>query len=79
MDDSMSGSTFIADVLMSIHFSAANLPHPGDDLHLDLTDRFVSTAADNPDRARTGELLGRGSCRERRSHYGRERHAERRP
>ena len=35
---------------MSNHFSAANLKHPGDDARLDLTDLFVFTAPDNPDR-----------------------------
>ena len=35
---------------MSNHFSAANLQHPGDDPRLDLTDLFVFTAPDNPDR-----------------------------
>jgi Domain of unknown function (DUF4331) len=35
---------------MSNHFSAANLKHPGDDPRLDLTDLFVFTAPDNPDR-----------------------------
>jgi hypothetical protein len=35
---------------MSNHFSAANLKHPGDDARLDLTDIFVFTAPDNPDR-----------------------------
>jgi Domain of unknown function (DUF4331) len=35
---------------MSSHFSAANLKSPGDDARLDLTDLFVFTAPDNPDR-----------------------------
>jgi hypothetical protein len=35
---------------MSNHFSAANLQHPGDDPRLDLTDLFVFTAPDDPDR-----------------------------
>jgi hypothetical protein len=35
---------------MSNHFSAANIKHPGDDPRLDLTDLFVFTAPDNPDR-----------------------------
>jgi Domain of unknown function (DUF4331) len=35
---------------MSNHFSAANLKSPGDDVRLDLTDLFVFTAPDNPDR-----------------------------
>ena len=35
---------------MSNHFSAANLKHPGDDARLDLTDLFVFTAPDDPDR-----------------------------
>ncbi len=35
---------------MSNHFSAANLKSPGDDARLDLTDLFVFTAPDNPDR-----------------------------
>jgi hypothetical protein len=35
---------------MSNHFSANNLKHPGDDPRLDLTDLFVFTAPDNPDR-----------------------------
>ena len=35
---------------MSNHFSAANLKHPGGDARLDLTDLFVFTAPDNPDR-----------------------------
>lgn len=35
---------------MSNHFSAANLQHPGDDARLDLTDLFVFTAPNNPDR-----------------------------
>ena len=35
---------------MSSHFSAANLQHPGGDPRLDLTDLFVFTAPDNPDR-----------------------------
>jgi hypothetical protein len=35
---------------MSNHFSAAKLKHPGDDARLDLTDLFVFTAPDNPDR-----------------------------
>src|SRR6202023_2272946 len=37
-------------VTMSNHFSAASLRHPGDDARLDLTDLFVFTAPDNPDR-----------------------------
>ena len=35
---------------MSNHFSAAKLTHPGDDARLDLTDLFIFTAPDNPDR-----------------------------
>lgn len=35
---------------MSNHFSAANLQHPGGDPRLDLTDLFVFTEPDNPDR-----------------------------
>jgi hypothetical protein len=35
---------------MSNHFSAANLKSPGDDARLDLTDLFVFTAPDTPDR-----------------------------
>jgi Domain of unknown function (DUF4331) len=35
---------------MSNHFSAANLKSPGDDARLDLTELFVFTAPDNPDR-----------------------------
>jgi hypothetical protein len=35
---------------MSNHFSAANLKPPGGDARLDLTDLFVFTAPDNPDR-----------------------------
>jgi len=35
---------------MSNHFSAANLKSPGDDARLDLTDLFVFTAPDDPNR-----------------------------
>jgi hypothetical protein len=35
---------------VSNHFSAANLKSPGDDARLDVTDLFVFTAPDNPDR-----------------------------
>jgi Domain of unknown function (DUF4331) len=35
---------------MSNHFSAAKLQHPGDDARLDLTDLFVFTGPDDPDR-----------------------------
>jgi Domain of unknown function (DUF4331) len=35
---------------MSNHFSAAKLKHPGDDARLDLTDLFVFTPPDHPDR-----------------------------
>ena len=35
---------------MSNHFSAANLKSPGDDARLDLTELFVFTAPDDPDR-----------------------------
>jgi hypothetical protein len=35
---------------VSNHFSAANLKHPGDDARLDLTDLFVFTPPDHPDR-----------------------------
>jgi hypothetical protein len=35
---------------MSNHFSAAKLKSPGDDARLDLTDLFVFTAPDDPDR-----------------------------
>jgi hypothetical protein len=35
---------------MSNHFSAAKRNHPGGDARLDLTDLFVFTAPDNPDR-----------------------------
>src|ERR1700738_1432745 len=38
------------ELLMSNHFSAANIQHPGGDPRLDLTDLFVFAAPDNPDR-----------------------------
>src|ERR1700745_4492490 len=36
--------------MMSNHFSAAKIQHPGGDARLDLTDLFVFAAPDNPDR-----------------------------
>jgi hypothetical protein len=35
---------------MSNHFSADNLKFPGDDRRLDLTDVFIFTSADDPDK-----------------------------